>query len=113
MKKMRTLKKNYEFQNVLDKGKFYKGNQITIYIMKDRKMENCIGIAISSKICNAVKKNAVRRKIREVYRLIERRLDTGYRIVFLWNKKVAVEQADFHVIMNDMETIFLKAGLLR
>ena len=32
MKKIKTLKKNYEFQNVLTKGKFYIGKQITIYV---------------------------------------------------------------------------------
>ena len=32
MRKIDTLKKNYEFKNVLDKGKFYRGKYITMYI---------------------------------------------------------------------------------
>ena len=31
MKKIKTLKKNYEFKNVLLRGKFYIGKQISIY----------------------------------------------------------------------------------
>lgn len=109
---MKTLKKNYEFQNVLNKGKFYIGRQITIYIMPSRDKVNHIGIAISSKMYHAVKRNKIKRKIRENYRLLEKNLKQGYHIVFLWNKKVPVEQLDFHIISQDMKAIFSKAGML-
>ncbi len=112
MKKIKTLKKNYEFKNVLNKGKFYIGEQITVYIIKNREEVNRIGIAISSKTCNAVKRNSIKRKIRENYRLLENKLKQGYNLVFLWNKKKSVEKADFHIIRQDMESIFSKAGML-
>lgn len=113
MKKMKTLKKNYEFQNVLNKGKFYIGKQITIYITKNKEGANRIGIAISSKLCHAVKRNEIKRKIRESYRLLSNNLEVGHNIVFLWNKKVPVEQVDFHIISQDMQHIFSKAGMLK
>ena len=40
MRKIKTLKKNYEFKNVLSKGKFYIGKQISIYILKNNKKIN-------------------------------------------------------------------------
>ena len=67
MKKKKTLRKNYEFKNVLTKGKMYAGKQILIYISKNKLNENLIGIAISSKLCNAVKRNNIKRKIKENY----------------------------------------------
>lgn len=112
MKKIRTLKKNYEFQNVLNKGKFYIGKQITIYIMPSRERENYIGVAISSKAYQAVKRNEIKRKVRESYRLLAKNLKKGYHIVFLWNKKVPIEQLDFHIINQDMKETFLKVGML-
>lgn len=112
MRKIKTLKKNYEFQNVITKGKFYVGKQITIYITKNNKSTNRFGIAISKKVCNAVKRNWIKRKIRENYRLIKDNLEKSYDIVFLWNKKVPILQADFNVIKKDMEKLFIKAGLL-
>lgn len=112
MRKIKTIKKNYEFQNVLTKGKFYIGKQITIYITENNKQFNQFGIAISKKTCNAVKRNMIKRKIRENYRLIKDELKLGYNIVFLWNKKNSVEQVDFHIIKEDMNSIFSKAGLL-
>lgn len=112
MKKMQTLKKNYEFENVLKHGKFYVGKQITIYIIKNRENKNLFGIAISKKLCTAVKRNFLKRKIRENYRLLQENLKQGYSIVFLWNKKNPVDSANFHIIKEDMLKLFKKAGLL-
>lgn len=112
MKKMQTLKKNYEFENVLKNGKFYVGKQITIYITKNKENKNVFGIAISKKICSAVKRNYIKRKIRENYRLLQENLKQGYNIVFLWNKKNPVDSANFHIIKEDMLKLFEKAGLL-
>lgn len=112
MKKIKTLKKNYEFNHVLNKGKFYIGAQITTYIVKSREEENKIGIAVSSKQFNAVKRNYIKRKIRENYRLLEKKLVPGHHIVFLWNKKVPIENADFFIIQKDMKNSFSRAGML-
>lgn len=113
MRKMKTLKKNYEFQNVLSKGKYYIGKQITIYITKNKLNTNIIGIAISTKTCNAVKRNRIKRLIRENYRLLENELNTGYNIVFLWNKKDLVENASFHTIQHDMKQLLKKVDVLK
>ncbi len=112
MRKMKTLKKNYQFQNVLKKGKFYIGEQIIIYILKNREEVNFFGIAISKKMCHAVQRNWIKRKIRENYRLLQNDLKQGYDIVFLWNKKEPIKEANFHIIQKDMEKLFKKAGVL-
>ena len=112
MRKIRTLKKNYEFQNVLSKGKFYIGQQITIYITKNKLNTNVIGIAISNKNCNAVKRNRIKRIIRENYRLIKNEIKTGYNIVFLWNKKDLVDNASFDIIKKDINFLLKRAQLL-
>ena len=67
MKRLNTLKLNYEFKNVFNKGKYYIGNQVIIYILKNKYQDNRLGIALSSKLCNAVKRNRIKRVIRAAY----------------------------------------------
>jgi len=111
MRKIETLKKNYQFRNVLTKGKFFYGKQILVYIRKNKIGKNRLGIAIHTKFAKAVKRNRLKRLIRENYRILSKRIVPGNDIVFLWNKKVEYQKADFFQIQKDMETIFQKAGI--
>mgnify|MGYP000083316888 CR=1 FL=1 len=111
MRKINTLKKNYEFKYVLSKGKYYYGRFITIYIKENRLNKNVIGIAINTKLGKAVKRNNAKRLIRENYRLIKDDLKLGNNIVFLWNKSVSLENASFYEIQKEMINIFQKAKL--
>lgn len=113
MKRTVTLKKNYEFKRVLTKGKYFSGNYIEGFISKNKQKNNYIGIAIGVKIAKANKRNRLKRLIRENYRLLEDRLKMGYNIVFLWKKKVSVEEAEFQRIKKDMLNIFEKLGIIR
>ena len=85
MKKTNKMKKNYEFRKVLTKGKYYSGKYIEAFIEeKEKKEKNLLGIAIGVKIAKAVKRNHIKRLIRENYLLYEEIIKTGYAIVFLW-----------------------------
>lgn len=113
MKKTKMLKKNYEFKNVLTKGKYYSGKRIEAFIKynKSNISINFLGIAISSKIAKAVKRNKIKRLIRESYKSLENNIDTSNSIVFLWKKKVNIEEATYENIKKDMEYILKKANI--
>ena len=112
MKKVYTLKKNYEFKNVLNKGKYFVKKYIIVYIDKNNLNRNVIGIAVNTKICNAVKRNKIKRVIREAYYKEQKTLKQGYNIVFLWNKKEPVENINFHKIHEEIKDIFKEAELI-
>jgi len=112
MKKIKTLKMNYEFKNVLEKGKYYANKQIIVYILENNYDYNRLGIAINSKICNAVKRNHIKRLVREAYRKYERNILTSYDIVIVWNKKVNAEDASYNIICNNLENALSKAGMI-
>lgn len=111
MKKTKMLKKNYEFKNVLTKGKYYSGNCIEAFIKQNCNNMNFIGIAVSSKAGNAVKRNYVKRVIRAVYTELEEKIKRGYSIVFLWKKKIQIEKANYNDIFEDIEKIIEKAKI--
>lgn len=112
MKKVSTLKKNYEFKNVLKKGKYFVKKHIIVYINKNNLNKNFIGIAVNTKLCNAVKRNKIKRLIRESFYLEQKKMDKGYNIVFLWNKKEPVENLDFNIIHREIAKIFEEAGII-
>ena len=98
MKKTKMLKKNYEFKNVLSKGKYYSGKYIEAFIKnaENKNSENnFLGIAIGVKIAKATKRNFLKRLIRENYKNYEDEIKTGNSIVFLWKKKADLKEATF------------------
>lgn len=112
MKKISTLKKNYEFKNVLNKGKFYRGKYVTIYIRENKENKNKIGIAISKKLAKATKRNRIKRLIRESYRLKKQQLKQGYNIVFIWNKQSSVLNNTYKEVNEDIVKLLDKAGMI-
>ena len=112
MKKTKMLKKNYEFKNILKKGNYYSGKRIEAFIKKNNSKDiNFLGIAISVKVAKAVKRNKIKRLIRENYKNYEEQIKTSNTIVFLWKKKTDIEEASYENIRQDMQTIFKKDNL--
>lgn len=112
MKKTTMLKKNYEFKNVLTRGKRFFGKYIDIYIIRNNLQENKLGIAVSSKVANSVNRNRIKRLIRENYRIIENKINVGNSFVILWKRNKNIEEANFFNIKEDFEQIVKNANLL-
>lgn len=112
MKTTKMLKKNYEFKYVLTKGKYYTGESIIAFIIKNNKENNFLGLAISTKVGKAYKRNKIKRFLRENYKNMEESLQKGYSIVFLVKKNIDVEQIDFKKIKKDMINIFNNAKII-
>ena len=113
MKKTEILKKNYEFKNVLTNGKFYRGKEIEIFILKNNKKRNYLGIAIGTKNGKAFQRNKAKRLIRESYSKLESSIIEGNNIVILMNKKFPIENLKFSEVNEDIKKIFLKAEILK
>lgn len=107
------LKKNYEFKYIFLKGKYISGKYVEIYIKKNNSSKNFLGIAISKKIAKSVKRNRIKRLIKENYRLLEKDLKVGNSIIILWKKNISIEEAIFKNIENDLKSIFKKANILQ
>ena len=113
MKKTEMLKKNYEFKAVLTKGNFFIEKEIEIFILKNNKKRNFLGIAIGTKNGKAFQRNRAKRIIRESYAKLENRLIEGFSIVILMNKNFCIDNIKFLEIYEEMFKIFLKAKILQ
>ena len=83
MKPSVTLKENYEFRRLYQKGASAVGGCMVIYCRRNRLGRNRLGITVSVKIGNAVKRNRARRRLREVFRLNSPCLRQGWDMVLV------------------------------
>ena len=114
MKRIKTLKLNYEFKNVFNRGKYLRAHQVIGYVLNNKFGYNRLGLAISTKLCKATRRNRIKRVIRAAYLdlIREYNLKQGYDIVFIWNKNVNIDNISYLEIRNDIKYIFRRFGLI-
>lgn len=87
MKRADTLKKNYEFRRLYQKGASAVGSGMVLYCRKNRLGRNRLGITVSVKLGHAVVRNRARRRLREVYRLNRDALKEGYDLILVARRR--------------------------
>ena len=85
MNKEKTIKKNYQFRWIIKKGKKVNKKTVRVFITNNKEKKNKMGIAIKKNIKSAILRNRVKRVIREVYRLEEKKLKQHYNIIICFN----------------------------
>jgi len=66
MKKIKILKKNYEFDRIIKKSKPFKYKYLISYIERETNDLYKFGISIGKKIGNAVERNKIKRQIKSI-----------------------------------------------
>ena len=87
MKPLPTLKCNYEFRRLYSRGKSVATASIVVYSRKNGRKSNRLGITVSTKYGKAVRRNKVRRRLREICRLNQNKLIHGYDLVIVVRMK--------------------------
>lgn len=112
MKKTVMIKKNYEFRGILTRGVCARGFLLDIFVKKNNKNINELGIAVSKKAGNSVKRNKIKRLIKENYRILEEKLNVGNSMIILWKKKADFENFNFYDVKKDCENLFNRLNIL-
>ncbi len=89
MKRQTTLKENYEFRRVYNKGKTGVSPFLVVYARPNRAGRNRLGVTVSTKLGKAVVRNRVRRRLREIYRLSQPQMKQGFDVVLVARTRAA------------------------
>ena len=66
MNKRQRVKKEKDFQKVFKKGKSFANRQFVVYVLPNEETETYrVGLSVSKKLGNAVKRNQIKRYIRQ------------------------------------------------
>ncbi|MGI6498719.1 MAG: ribonuclease P protein component [Oscillospiraceae bacterium] len=111
MEYSQSLKKNHEFRRLYARGKSAVSPILVLYCRKNGRSVNRVGITVGGKVGNAVKRNWVRRRLRECYRVNEGRFAVGYDLILV--ARVRTGFAKYRQMEEHLLRLSGRLGLLK
>ena len=104
------VKSHQRFQEVYEKGRSFADRYGVFYVLPSENGENQLGTAVGKKLGHAVLRNQVKRRMREVFRKEQARLNRKVSIVWVARQRLA--RAPYGVYEEVFQRLAKKAGLL-
>ena len=79
----RILKKKKDFQAVYSRGKSYANRFLVLYVFRSNGFQGKVGFAAGKKLGNAVKRNRIKRLLRESYRMHQSEIEEGVSLLLV------------------------------
>ena len=111
MKITEPIKLNKDFRRLYYRGKTFAGSNIVIYASNNGRSYNRLGLTCGKAIGKAVKRNRVKRLMREGYRLLEDKIKTGIDIVIVARSRAVYAKCP--KIERELSYALNTLGLLR
>lgn len=87
MKVAERIKKAQEFDYLIKKGNFQKNNYFVIYYKNKKSINSRFGIAVGTKLGNAVTRNKLKRQIREIIKEIKNKFQKDQDYIIMIRKE--------------------------
>jgi ribonuclease P protein component len=111
MHKENRLALRKDFQRVYRFGRSIANFQFVLYINKTKELNTLrLGVSVSKKVGNAIVRNRIRRRVKEIIRLKLDQLPKGVDLILIARKPVA--DMDYHAINKSLIHLLKKSGLL-
>ena len=110
MKRKYRLRRNSDFQQVRQNGKFYASPIMVLAFLRNELDHSRFGFVVSKRLGKAVQRNKVKRQMREAARLRISQVKPGFDLVFIAGQPI--RQATYADIEQSLEYLLKKSGLL-
>jgi len=102
------LKKKYQFDLVYEKGRTWSNRQLVFKAVPNQMAFSRYGFSVSRKVGGAVKRNLVKRRLREI--VGKQVLVPGWDLLFI--ARSSAREADFRGLQASVTNVLLRAGIL-
>lgn len=109
MKHTVSLKENHLFRRLYSKGKSAASPALAVYVRPNHHRRSRLGVTVGTKVGKAVRRNKVRRRIREAYRIHEDRMAPGFDMVVV--ARVRSAHAPYAEVERDLLRLLSKLGV--
>ena len=106
-----SLKKNYQFRFVYNRGKSIANRLLVMYVVRNGTNGNRFGISVSKKVGNSVVRSRITRLLRESYRLSESKFLAGYDIVVI--ARASAKEATYKEVESALMHLLKKQKLIK
>ena len=106
-----SLKKNYQFRFVYNRGKSIANRLLVMYVVSNGTDGNRFGISVSKKVGNSVVRSRITRLLRESYRLSESKFLAGYDIVVI--ARASAKEATYREVESALMHLLNKQKLIK
>ena len=106
-----SLKKNYQFRFVYNRGKSIANRLLVMYVVRNGTDGNRFGISVSKKVGNSVVRSRITRLLRESYRLSESKFLAGYDIVVI--ARASAKDATYREVESALMHLLNKQKLIK
>jgi len=106
-KTFRLLRRS-DYRRVYDEGQRRSVSLCTVFIRPNGLAHSRLGITVPARLGNAVLRNRLKRRVREVFRLLRADLPMGWD--FLVNPRPAVATVSFQALEKELQRLFCQAA---
>ncbi len=97
MEKIISLCKNFEFQRLYRRGKSIVRPTLVMYCIKGKEGQTRLGITAGKKVGNAVCRNRAKRRLRELFRTVQKDIKPGFDICIVARNRILTASYDMLV----------------
>ena len=111
MRKTQALRMNYEFSRVYRHGRFISEPHVVLHYLKRNATINRLGITASRKVNSSVRRNRLKRLLRESYRMLEEDLKQGFDVILV--ARHTADEPNLQLVYPEVVRLMRRAGLLQ